>query len=859
MKLFSLIRRHITPLVVICCFVFFGSQAAHATSCTLVGAASGVPASTDATVLMLGTTLTDNTGSPAGDLCTSLEATQAQALGFNVEIDAAAAWGAKTQAQFATYSAIVLGDADCPNETAGAVLDAPLAAANANKATWQPAVTGSIAVVGTDPEFHFLNDTNPQKTTAAQSTQNAIAFAVSGGPGQTGAYISLSCYYEGSAAGTAVDVLSPQFGAFTVKGRLSVTYSPDTVTIGSPANPLVTTPNALNIVGLSNWGVSVHEAFDSAVPFGFSAVVNSDGLDGLPYILAKTVAPLVQGPRTPTSGAMLTIDGTIGTGTTAVIVNCGTPTVPAPCHIYDSQIHTGTVQTVSVGTVGSNCNANDQLFPTDAYVFQGRSWTGCDQGGAFETGGTNGMATISGAGYSFTITTSYTSGSNTNGTISTGAGGSTGFVTIKNNSGADFSVVGLQTGITLSGTPVNVTASNAAYCSSPGAVASDTITTLANGMSKVLALSIDSSDCGGFNAPQTQPLVANQTTIFRFGKDDYLIRPSNSAPGDMLTLLPIPVPAGPVGSATFGTFTAGFVGPPMIGSGSGFGLGQFGQETPLAPQSSSQFSAPNFPKQACVPFTDFSASARDNNISPAPSLNPVCPEIQLTCSNGESSCSDAGTFLYTAQVDFTVDPIVGNGIGGVHFLGQHNVPCPTTGFNIDVVLSYTGSAPGTDPPIKIGGSGKSCFVTTYDPGVAPVANGTTAKAFDGFFSPVNDAALNQINAGRIVPLKWTLTDGAGGPPVTTLTLCATQDGTGCTAPWVFLTRIPIACPAVAAVNTAIDTALPSNSSGFQANNPVPGAYLFNWQTSKKDTGCVTVEAKFSTGLALTPASFQFVH
>jgi hypothetical protein len=299
MKVFTLILRPLVSFVVLCCFAFFGSQSAHAsvaqpTCTTILSGSAG--ANDTVTVLMLGATLVDSSGSPTGNLCTSLEATQAQALGFNVEIDNDTAWQAKTQAQFATYRAIVLGDANCPNETAGATLDGPVAAAKTNKA-WQPATTGPVAVVGTDPVFHSRNGSGPM---GAQLTQNAIALAASI-PGKPGAYICLSCYYETSGPGTLVDVLSPQFGTFTVVGRTSTTTPTNTATIASPSNALVTTPNTLTDVGLSNWGVSVHEAFDSALPPGFSEAVHSGEL-GLPYIITGQVQVQTPPPQTVTPG-----------------------------------------------------------------------------------------------------------------------------------------------------------------------------------------------------------------------------------------------------------------------------------------------------------------------------------------------------------------------------------------------------------------------------------------------------------------------------------------------------------------------------------------------------------------------------
>src|SRR5437868_980686 len=174
--------------------LLLGSQLAHAT-CTSVSGGSGTGATDGSTVLMLASTLAE-AGNPGGNLCNSLEAVRANALSLNVEIDDAAAWGAKTTAQFASYRAIVLGDADCPDETqTGVSGDSPVTAAKNNAGTWGPAISGPIVVVGTDPEFHYLNNSDAQKAGALQLTENAIAYAVSGGSGKTGAYVCLSCYY----------------------------------------------------------------------------------------------------------------------------------------------------------------------------------------------------------------------------------------------------------------------------------------------------------------------------------------------------------------------------------------------------------------------------------------------------------------------------------------------------------------------------------------------------------------------------------------------------------------------------------------------------------------------------------------
>lgn len=109
--------------------------------------------------------------------------------------------------------------------------------------------------------------------------------------GTTGAYISLSCYYEGAAPKTPVPVLSGLAVAdgqgFSVEGA----GCSDSIDIVSSSPALSGITNGL----LSNWECSVHEAFDSRpASFGVLAIDTStgaayeaaDGTHGDPYILA---------------------------------------------------------------------------------------------------------------------------------------------------------------------------------------------------------------------------------------------------------------------------------------------------------------------------------------------------------------------------------------------------------------------------------------------------------------------------------------------------------------------------------------------------------------------------------------------
>lgn len=573
----------------------------------------------------------------------------------------------------------------------------------------------------------------------------------------------------------------------------------------------------------------------------------------------------------PTSGAMLTISGTAG----------GTP---VNITIYDSQIHSGVVQPVPIMNSDintSNCNSSDATFPTDAYVLQGGSWTGCDPGDAFEVtdvtgGGSNnntherpGKVDLSG----FHIETHYVcAGScsggingtggmcNTSGTICTSAGGpDSGFLTVTNNTGSAFTGT-----ITLQGTsPI----AGGSFCPAsvveggPG-VASDSWTaglaasgagvsvTLTLGTQGTLAApgQTDSSNCGGFNAPQTLPLNAGTTSTFPIGNDIYSISPINSASGDTWTVLPVPVPAGPVGPVTESS-----------------PYGTFGSEALLFPTS--PFSATNFPGQAIIPFADLSVPG-----------NPVGMELQFTCTPGNPESSDCFTFLSTYQISYGIDAnSFPSGVGGPHFLGEHdNSPvgypglCPTTGFNIDTLLSY--SVPPSDAITLGGSSGNSCFAATFDPAAAPVPAGTTISIFAGFQSPVvNDSpgnpVLNLVKAGRVVPLKWQQSLSSGAPN-TGLSWCQTGSSSATPAvcndttpivqaPWVFLSRIPMVCPNGAVDSITTDTAIDSNSSGFQ--NFGNGSYQFNWQTMKTDTGCATVVLQFDSSLSVAPANFQFTN
>jgi len=450
--------------------------------------------------------------------------------------------------------------------------------------------------------------------------------------------------------------------------------------------------------------------------------------------------------------------------------------------VYDSQIHSGIVRT----------NPCDGGLITDAYVLQGGSPSGCDPGDIYEVAQAPGAFEFAGTGYKFDVKTFYQfGGCNTSGTIC--ANPDSGFLTVTNNGASSFAGT-----ITLSG---NSPLAGPPYCAAGGAAFDSWTTGLAPGASVTLALAPDSSNCGGYNAPQTQTLTAGGTAIFPVGTDDYELAPLDNGGGEQITLLPIPVLQSGLnpGSNPSNTFNPG--------------------------ASFSTFS--------CSPYADFSEAG-----------NPECTEFQLTC----SGAADCEQFLYTATTHYSFPPGF-PGIGGPAFLKATGQSCPSSLFDKNIFLFYS-----QDTTHKGGGGGLSCFVAAFDPNDPIVPSFTS---FVGFQSPVSDTQINLIHAPQAVPLIWQqfLSPGV---PLTNLTFCSSPNPAAgsCTAPWINLGTIPITCPAGPPVHSTTETTISAaGNSGLQ--NFGNGNYQFNWKTVKGAKGCVSVVATFDSGLVVSPATFQY--
>ncbi|TPX18150.1 uncharacterized protein E0L32_002659 [Thyridium curvatum] len=205
-------------------------------------------------------------------------------LNYTAHIASDAEWRSMTTADFAQYKAIIVPDPNCGKKDKIQFLED-------TKATWSPAITGNIILIGTDPTFH-----SSFQPGALDLIDGSVKFAASGNG--TGLYFSLSCYYDSQTTST-VDVLS-EFGTFTVRGRLSC-YNDAHLVANSSA--LATVDDAT----LSNWSCSVHEVFSGYPTKGINsfeplAIAKgatgdgekdfADGTSGIPYIISRGATPV---------------------------------------------------------------------------------------------------------------------------------------------------------------------------------------------------------------------------------------------------------------------------------------------------------------------------------------------------------------------------------------------------------------------------------------------------------------------------------------------------------------------------------------------------------------------------------------
>jgi hypothetical protein len=156
--------------------------------------------STPRTALIDQESITTNDGIEKEGTPISLEQWAAENAGYTVTVRSGAEWEAMTAEEFAQYQVLIVGDPLCGSTALSAVESAK---------TWTPVVMGkgpnsllgNRVVVGTDPEFHYLNGEggaqptepgNPESAGAEHLVQDGITYA-GGVSGATGVYFDTSC------------------------------------------------------------------------------------------------------------------------------------------------------------------------------------------------------------------------------------------------------------------------------------------------------------------------------------------------------------------------------------------------------------------------------------------------------------------------------------------------------------------------------------------------------------------------------------------------------------------------------------------------------------------------------------------
>ncbi|HET7567119.1 MAG TPA: HYR domain-containing protein [Gaiellaceae bacterium] len=181
----------------------------------------------------------------------SLEAQQASALGFSVDVVSGSQWDSMSQSDFAQYQVLIIGDPTC-SLLAGSV--------STNASTWIPVVMGTAGgntqagnriVIGTDPVFHY----HYGHPGAINLIHDGIAFA-GAQPGRTGLYFDDTCgdYYNTPSAVQMLQSLSAGTGTWTKNASPPCGGSASLIA----SNALIDTVSSSDLQG---WSCSIHESF----------------------------------------------------------------------------------------------------------------------------------------------------------------------------------------------------------------------------------------------------------------------------------------------------------------------------------------------------------------------------------------------------------------------------------------------------------------------------------------------------------------------------------------------------------------------------------------------------------------------
>jgi len=248
---------------------------------------------------------------------TAPETTALQAAGWTVDQATPAQWLADSAATFKSYAVLVIGDASTTSSCSTLTPTTATSGTGAIGTTWQSAVSGNVAVLGTAPAA--AGTTAAGNLMTASAGYAAAGYSSSGGTG-TGLYVSLNCEYKTAAAKTPVPLLNGvegigAAGGLAVKGGLSCGDA-GTVNKWEAASAGTFGAVTSGSLGTGSWtstGCPVQEAFSSwpaaFTPAAFDgasdATVNftaSDGVSGQPYVLLGHPVPAATAALAPGTG-----------------------------------------------------------------------------------------------------------------------------------------------------------------------------------------------------------------------------------------------------------------------------------------------------------------------------------------------------------------------------------------------------------------------------------------------------------------------------------------------------------------------------------------------------------------------------
>jgi hypothetical protein len=368
------------------------------------------------TALIDADSVTTDDGVTDGSGPISLEQYALESLGYTVTVVPGATWDGMTAAQFAQYQLLVVGDPFC-SETA--------VSATTNASTWVPVVmgdgggsttVGNRTVIGTDPEYHYLegagaaqptDPSNPQTGGAEHMVEDGLNFA-GAVAGATGLYFDTSCFDNGSDV-SVLNQLTTTSGTWTEDGGPPCGGSVSQIA----SNPAFSSgPTVMTDNDIEGWSCSDHVAFPTFPPDFDALAVATDtattptcGTDpdtggeecGEAYILLAGEGVVVTAPNLSLTPVTNT-DVAGGSHTVTATVTQGSPATPVSGAVVSFAL---SGQNSGVAGTCTNGSGADPTCATDAngtveFTYPDTNGAGTDTiDGSVTIGGTTEHATAS--------------------------------------------------------------------------------------------------------------------------------------------------------------------------------------------------------------------------------------------------------------------------------------------------------------------------------------------------------------------------------------------------------------------------------------------------------------------------------